>query len=87
VCTFRNVSLSNHPNILSHIETKNFVLLVGCLDIRFASSFHYYSSKQLLDDLKDNQVYWKLKEEALDRPMRRTCFGRGYGPVVRLNTG
>jgi hypothetical protein len=24
-----------------------------------------------------------LKEEALDRTLRRTRFGRGYGPVVR----
>jgi hypothetical protein len=23
--------------------------------------------KQLLDDLKEKRVYWKLKEEALDR--------------------
>jgi hypothetical protein len=27
--------------------------------------------------------YWKLKEEALDRTLWRTRFGRGYGPVVR----
>jgi hypothetical protein len=39
--------------------------------------------KQLLDDLKDKRRYWKLKEEALDRTMWRTRFGRGYGPVVR----
>jgi hypothetical protein len=36
--------------------------------------------KQLLDDLKE---YWKSKEEALDRTLWRTRFGRGYGPVVR----
>jgi hypothetical protein len=39
--------------------------------------------KQLLDDLKENRGYWKLKEEALDRTLWRTRFGRGYGPVVR----
>ena len=39
--------------------------------------------KQLLDDLKENRRYWKLKEEALDRTLCRTRFGRGYGPVVR----
>jgi hypothetical protein len=27
--------------------------------------------------------YWELKEEALDRTLWRTRFGRGYGPVVR----
>jgi hypothetical protein len=35
--------------------------------------------KQLLDDLKKTRGYWKLKEEALDRILRRTRFGRGYG--------
>jgi hypothetical protein len=42
--------------------------------------------KQLLDDLKENIRYWKLKEEALDRTLWRTLFGRGYGPVVRQTT-
>jgi hypothetical protein len=39
--------------------------------------------KQLLDDLKENRRYWKLKEEALDHTLWRTRFGRGDGPVVR----
>jgi hypothetical protein len=39
--------------------------------------------KRLLDDLKGKRKYWKLKEEALDRTVWRTRFGRGYGPVVR----
>jgi hypothetical protein len=42
--------------------------------------------KQLLDDLKEKRRYWKLKEEALDRTLWRSCFGRGYGPVVRNTT-
>ena len=42
--------------------------------------------KQLLDDFKEERGYWKLKDEALDRTLRRTRFGRVYGPVVRLNT-
>jgi hypothetical protein len=33
--------------------------------------------KQLLDDLKEKRRYWKLKEEALDRTLWRTRFGRG----------
>jgi hypothetical protein len=37
--------------------------------------------KQLLDDLKEKRRYYKLKEEALDRTLWRTRFGRGYGPV------
>jgi hypothetical protein len=39
--------------------------------------------KQLVDDLKEKRRYWKLKEEALDRALWRTRFGRIYGPVVR----
>jgi hypothetical protein len=42
--------------------------------------------KQLLDDLKEKRSYWKLKEEALDRTVCRTRFGRGYGPVLRQTT-
>jgi hypothetical protein len=42
--------------------------------------------QQLLDDRKETRRYWKLKEEALDRTVRRTRFGRGYGPVLRQTT-
>jgi hypothetical protein len=42
--------------------------------------------KQQLDDLKEKRRYWKLKEEALDRTMWRTRFGRGYGTVLRQTT-
>jgi hypothetical protein len=36
--------------------------------------------------LKKKRRYCKLKEEALDRTLWRTRFGRGYGPVVRQAT-
>jgi hypothetical protein len=39
--------------------------------------------KQLVDDLKETKGYCRLKDEALDRTLWRTDFGRGYGPVVR----
>jgi hypothetical protein len=39
--------------------------------------------KRLLDDLKEKGGYWKLKEEALDRTLWRTRFGRSCGPVVK----
>jgi hypothetical protein len=42
--------------------------------------------KQLLDDTKERRRYSKLKEEALDRTLWRTRFGRGYRPVVRQIT-
>jgi hypothetical protein len=38
--------------------------------------------KQQLDDLKETRIL-KLKEEALDRTLWRTRFGRGSGPVLR----
>jgi len=43
-------------------------------------------SKQIMDDLKEKREYWKLKEKALDRILRRTRFGRNYGPVVKQPT-
>ena len=39
--------------------------------------------RKLLDDPKERRGYSHLKEEALDRTMRRARFGRGFGPVVR----
>jgi hypothetical protein len=42
--------------------------------------------RKLLDDLKERGGYSHLKEEALDRTMWRTGFGRGFGPVVRQTT-
>jgi hypothetical protein len=43
--------------------------------------------KNLLDDLKDRKGYSHLKEEARYLTMWRNRFGRGFGPVVRQNTG
>jgi hypothetical protein len=42
--------------------------------------------RKLLDDLNERRGYSYLKEEALDRTMRRARFGRGCGPVVRQTT-
>jgi len=39
--------------------------------------------RKLLDGLKERGGYSHLKEEALDRTMRRARFGRGFGPVVK----
>ena len=33
-------------------------------------------------DIKETRGYWKLKEEAADRTLWGTCFGRGCGPFV-----
>ena len=40
--------------------------------------------RQLLDDVKETSAYWILKEEVLDRILRKTGFGRSQGTVVRL---
>jgi len=40
--------------------------------------------KQLLDGLKETRGCWKLQEEALDRTVWRTRFGRDCGSIVRL---
>jgi len=42
--------------------------------------------KQLLDNLKEERRYWKLKKETFDRALWRTGFGRADGPVVRQTT-
>ena len=42
--------------------------------------------KKLLNELKDRRGYSHLKEEALDRTVRRNPFGGGFGHVVRQNT-
>jgi len=39
--------------------------------------------KQLLEDLMGTRGYLTWKEEALDRTLCRTHFGRGYVPVAR----
>jgi hypothetical protein len=39
--------------------------------------------QQLLDDIKEKKVCWKVKEEALDRTLLSSRFGRSYGPVLR----
>jgi hypothetical protein len=41
---------------------------------------------KLLDVLKGRRGYSYMKEEALDRTMRRARFGRCFGPVVRQTT-
>ena len=42
--------------------------------------------KKLLEDLQKKRGYCKLEEEALDRNLSRTRYGRGHGSVVRQTT-
>jgi hypothetical protein len=43
-------------------------------------------SKILLDDLEEKRGRMKMKDEALDRTLWRTGFGRDYRCVVRQTT-
>jgi hypothetical protein len=40
----------------------------------------------ILEGLKEKRRQFNLKEETLDRTVRRARFGRGYGPVARQAT-
>jgi hypothetical protein len=40
--------------------------------------------KQLVVELKEKRGTWRLKNEVLDRTLRITGYGKGYGPVLRL---
>jgi hypothetical protein len=64
-------------NWIGHILRRN------CLIKHITEGKILGTRMQLLDDLKETRRYWKLKEEAQDRTLWRTQFGRGYGPVAR----
>jgi hypothetical protein len=74
-------------NWIGHILRRNCLLkqvIEGKLEGRIEmTGRRVRRRKQLLDDLTEKRRCWKLKEEALDRTVWRTGFGRGYGPVVR----
>jgi hypothetical protein len=78
------------PDWIGHILCRNCLLkhiIEGKMKGRIEETGrHGRRCRQLLDDFKEMRRYWKLKEEALDRTVWRTRFGRGYGPVVRQTT-
>jgi hypothetical protein len=43
-------------------------------------------SNHILEDVKETRGYRKLQDEALERTLRRTRFGRFYGTVLRQTT-
>jgi hypothetical protein len=77
-------------NWIGHILRRNCLLkhvIEGKLERRIElTGRREIRSKQLLVDLKEKRDYCKLKEEALDRTVWRTRFGRSHGPVVRQTT-
>jgi len=44
-------------------------------------------SRQLQDNLKERRGYWKLREGTLNRNILGTSFGRGCGPVIKMECG
>jgi hypothetical protein len=78
--------LSHHVTLFLREEGR------GAIHVRVTSQTRRHKPASVLRtynpiyDLKEKKRYWKLKEEALDRTLWRTRFGRGYGPVVRQTT-
>jgi hypothetical protein len=77
-------------NFIGHIWRRNCLLMhavEGKIEERTEGTGRRgRRRKQLLDDLKEKTGYWELKEEALDRTVWRTRFGRAYGHVARQTT-
>jgi len=74
-------------NWIGHVLDTNCILkhiVEGKIEGRIAATERRgRRRKKLLDELKETRGYCKLKAAALDRTVRRTRFGRGYGAVVR----
>jgi hypothetical protein len=35
---------------------------------------------------KENKIYWSVKDEEPDNTLRRTGYGRAYGPLLKETT-
>ena len=77
-------------NWIGHILDRNCLLkhiiegnIEGGIEVMGRLGRRY---NQLLDDFKEVRRYWKLKEEALDHTVQRTCSGRDYWPVIKQTT-
>jgi hypothetical protein len=64
-------------NLIGHILRRNCLLSHIIEGKIIGTRRRGRRRKQLLDDLKEARRYWKLKEEAQDRTLWRTQFGRG----------
>jgi len=75
-------------NWIGHIFRRNYLLkqfIEGKLEGRMELTRRRgRRRKQLLYDLKETKGYWKLKQEAPDRAVWWTLFGRGYGQALSL---
>jgi hypothetical protein len=74
-------------NRLGHFLCRNCLLkhvIEDKIEGRIKVMGRWRKHKQLMNDIKEERGYWKLKEESLDCTVWRTCFRRGCGPVKRL---
>jgi hypothetical protein len=74
-------------NWIGHILRRN-CLLLQVIEVKIKGRIKVTGRRgsrrrKLLDDFKERRGYSHLKEEALDRTMRTTRLGRGFGPLVR----
>jgi hypothetical protein len=65
-----------------HMYVSMYVCVCGCTYVIYVCVYVCVCMWMLLCIYVRMYVYCKLKEEALDRTLWRTRFGRGYGPVV-----
>jgi len=75
--------------LIGHILRKNCLLkhfikrqIVGRIHVKGRRGRR---CEQLLNELKENGKYWKLKKEALHGTYWRISFGTGYGPDVKTD--
>jgi hypothetical protein len=77
-------------NWISHILRRDRLLghdIEGKIKVRMdVTGKREGRRKQLLNDFKEKRGYCTMKEERLDCTLRRSRFGRVYGPVVRQIT-
>jgi hypothetical protein len=89
-CVRNEVILHGVKGDIQYKDGRLIGLVISCVGIVFRKAIGMVRSegqgrrrKQPLDGLKETRGQWKLKEEALDRPVWRTGFRRGRGSVVR----
>jgi len=73
---------------IGHLSRRNYFLklviernIAGRIDVMGRRGRR---RKQLLDDLTERRIHSKLKEEALDRTLWGTRFGRDHVPVMTM---
>jgi len=81
--TLPNTHTHTHTHTHAHTHTQ-YIYIYTCVCVCVCEIDRWWRRrKQLLNDLKENRGYWKLKKETLDRTLWTTRFGGDYGPAVR----